>query len=144
MKIFIIAKDNFKEYANNLNSYIKNNLKKDTDLVLKNDDISYLNEIVNVSKKIVDKNAIDRLILIDESGGLGFCAAAKVKKMIIAQCADEHSAHMTREHNNAIGISLGANITNIYIAKEITRLFLGTKFAAGRHMIRIDMLNKLG
>ncbi|BDV02186.1 MAG: galactose-6-phosphate isomerase subunit LacA [Candidatus Hepatoplasma vulgare] len=144
MKVYIIAKDNFREYANNLNDYIKNILKKDVLFFLKEDNLSYIKEIVNISEKIVLNNNKDRLITIDESGGLGFCAAAKVKKMIVAQCADQHSAHMTREHNNALGISLGADITNIFIAKEISKLFLETEFAAGRHMIRIDMLNKLG
>ncbi|BDV03766.1 MAG: galactose-6-phosphate isomerase subunit LacA [Candidatus Hepatoplasma scabrum] len=144
MKIFIIAKKDFKEYANNISNYIKNNFKQDIDFIIKDNDLDYVKEIVNVSKQIISNVKGDRLITIDESGGLGFCAAAKVKKMIVAQCADEHSAHMTREHNNAIGISLGANITNIFIAKEIIKLFFETKFAAGRHMIRIDMLNKLG
>lgn len=143
MGIFIITKEKFKNYALNLHDYLVANFTKEVYLISSKDSLSYVKDVVRISKEIVANDFSDRLILIDETGGLGFCAGAKVKKMVIAQCADEHSAHMTREHNNAIGISLGANITNISIAKEIARLFLETKFAAGRHMIRIDMLNKL-
>lgn len=143
MKIFIVSKDRFQGYSNNLKNYLEKKLRKDVELFLLEDDLAYLKKVTEISRRIVDKNGQDRLITIDESGGLGFCASAKVKKMITAQCADEHSAHMTREHNNAMGIAIGANITSIYLAKEIARLFLDTKFAAGRHMIRIDMLNKL-
>ncbi|AHK22636.1 RpiB/LacA/LacB family sugar-phosphate isomerase [Candidatus Hepatoplasma crinochetorum] len=143
MKIFIVSKDRFQGYSNNLKNYLEKRLRKDVEIFLFEDELAYLKKVTEISRKIVEKNGEDRLITIDESGGLGFAASAKVKKMIVAQCADEHSAHMTREHNNAMGIALGANITSIYLAKEIARLFLETKFAAGRHMIRIDMLNKL-
>ena len=83
------------------------------------------------------------MILIDETGGLGFTASSKVKGMICAQISDEHSSHMTREHNGAVAIALGANISSIHQIKLITKLFVEETFAAGRHMVRIDMLDKM-
>ena len=85
----------------------------------------------------------DRGILIDEYGQGSFMAANKHKGIICAPVSDEHSAYMTRSHNNTSIISLGAGIVGERLAEEIVDAYLRSEYAGGRHQIRVDMLNKM-
>ena len=108
----------------------------------KNKPLDIYDASFSVAKLVSDKKA-DYGIIIDEFGNGGFIIASKFKKNIVAQLADEHSAHMTREHNNANIITLGAELTAMPAMESIIRRYLATDFAAGRHMVRIDMLDEL-
>lgn len=75
--------------------------------------------------------------------GFGMCMCANKHKGIrsaTVRCADE--AFLTRSHNDANVLCLGAKYTNIEEAKEIIDTFLNTPFAGGRHQIRVDMIKK--
>ena len=62
-----------------------------------------------VTKSIKD-NEGSTGILFDETGAGSFMAASKIKGIITAEISDEHSAKMTRDHNNASLITLGSGI----------------------------------
>ena len=51
---------------------------------------------------------------------------------------------MTREHNDARLITLGANIVGQELALAIANAFLNAPYRGGRHQIRVDMLNEMG
>ena len=102
----------------------------------------YLNQIVNVSKDAVDKK-LDRVIFLDAVGGKSFIISAKVKGMITACVSDEHSARMTRDHNGSLGIAIGSDLVGETLAKALVKIFIEKEFSAGRHMVRVDMLNKM-
>lgn len=89
-----------------------------------------------------DKNSLG--IVIDGFGVGSFMVAAKVKGMIAAEVSDERSAYMTREHNDARLITLGANIVGQELALTIANAFLNAPYRGGRHQIRVDMLNEMG
>ncbi|MCR2044443.1 galactose-6-phosphate isomerase subunit LacA [Anaerosalibacter massiliensis] len=82
-------------------------------------------------------------IVIDEYGAGSFMVANKIKGIICAEVSDEHSAHMTKEHNNTKIISLGSGIIGKTLAENIVMNFLNNEYSGGRHQIRIDMLNRL-
>lgn len=82
-------------------------------------------------------------IIIDEYGAGSFMVANKVKGVVCAEVSDEHSARMTKEHNNANVISLGSGIVGKTLAKNIVMSFLNNNYSGGRHQIRVDMLNRL-
>lgn len=82
-------------------------------------------------------------IVIDEYGAGSFMVANKVKGVVCAEVSDEHSARMTKEHNNANVISLGSGIVGKTLAKNIVMSFLNNEYSGGRHQIRVDMLNRL-
>lgn len=82
-------------------------------------------------------------ILFDAYGAGSFMAATKVKGMIVAEVSDERSAYMTRGHNNARIITLGAEIVGAGLAKSIVSAFLSGTYDGGRHQVRVDMLNKM-
>lgn len=82
-------------------------------------------------------------ILFDETGAGSFMAVSKIKGIIAAETSDEHSAKMTRDHNNAAIITLGSGIVGERLAKNIANIFLSAEYSGGRHQIRVDMLDAM-
>ena len=63
--------------------------------------------------------------------------------ILCARCSEEYSANMTRKHNNANVLALGARVIGVELAKSIVRTFLKTEFEGGRHQKRIDKIMSL-
>ena len=59
-----------------------------------------------------------------------------------ALCMTEEQASLSREHNDANILCLGARLTETHRAMEIVDTFLKTAFAGGRHQARVDKLSK--
>jgi len=73
--------------------------------------------------------------------GIGMSIAANKHKGIrAALCSDTESAVLTRQHNNANVLCLGARILSFDKIIQITDAFLSADFLGGRHQRRIDML----
>jgi ribose 5-phosphate isomerase B len=74
--------------------------------------------------------------------GIGMSMVANKHKGIrAALCGDTFSARMTREHNNANVLCMGARVIGPGLMKDITDLFLDTPFeAGGRHEMRVNMI----
>jgi ribose 5-phosphate isomerase B len=73
--------------------------------------------------------------------GVGMSIAANKHKGIRAGlCGDPDSASLTRQHNNANVLCMGARILSFEKTIEITDAFLGAEFLGGRHQRRVDML----
>lgn len=74
--------------------------------------------------------------------GIGISMVAnKVAGIRCALCADSLSAKMTRLHNNANMLALGAGIVGENLAMEIVDTFLDTKFSNDeRHIRRINQI----
>ncbi|MCL2081652.1 MAG: ribose 5-phosphate isomerase B [Oscillospiraceae bacterium] len=74
--------------------------------------------------------------------GAGISMAANKLKGIRCACASEPStARLTREHNDANMIALGARIVGIELAKDIITAFLETPFSGDeRHLGRISTI----
>ena len=104
------------------------------------------NDVFNISCSIseaVMNGSIEKGIIIDDYGIVPFMVCTKHKKIVCAQTADEHSAKMTRDHNNTSIISIGYEITGENLAKSICRIFANSDYSGGRHQVRVDMLDKM-
>ena len=76
--------------------------------------------------------------------GIGISIAAnKVKGVRCALCADPLSAEMTRRHNDANVLALGAGIVGPHLARRIVEIFLNTEFEGGRHARRVGQLDAI-
>lgn len=76
--------------------------------------------------------------------GIGISMAAnKVKGIRCALCTDSLQAEMTRRHNDANVLALGAGITGPNLAKRIVEVFLNTEFEGGRHARRVGQLDSI-
>ena len=73
--------------------------------------------------------------------GIGISIAAnKVKGIRCAHCTDVLSAEMTRRHNNANVLAMGAGLTGTNVALRMVEVFLNTEFEGGRHQRRVDQM----
>lgn len=87
------------------------------------------------------ENRCARGILICGTG-IGMSIAANRHRHIrAALCHEAFTARMSREHNDANILCLGARVLGIAIALDIVRIWLETEFVGGRHLRRI---NKMG
>ena len=73
--------------------------------------------------------------------GIGISISAnKVKGIRAALCADSFTAEMTRRHNDANVLALGAGIVGPNLADRIVDVFLSTEFEGGRHERRVNLM----
>ena len=76
--------------------------------------------------------------------GIGISIAAnKVKGIRCAHCTDAWSAEMTRRHNNANVLALGAGVTGPKVAERMVEIFLNTEIEGGRHERRVNQLDAI-
>ena len=76
--------------------------------------------------------------------GVGMAIAAnKVPGIRAAPVADGDGARLSREHNDANVLTLGARTTSVGDALDIVDAFLVTPFGGGRHQRRVDKIMAL-
>ena len=61
---------------------------------------------------------------------------------LAALCNDPHTARLSREHNDANVLSMGARIVALDLADEILSVWLATPFAGGRHQRRLEQIHQ--
>ncbi len=75
--------------------------------------------------------------------GIGISIAANRQKHIrAALCVTEEMAKLSRAHNNANVLCLGARLTDEKKALKIVDAFLDSPFESGRHSSRVEKLSK--
>ena len=92
-----------------------------------------------VAKYVVSGNADYGIIICGTGIGISI-AANKVKGARAALCHNMWTAKLTREHNDANILALGARVIGEGIALDIVDTFLTTEFEGGRHQKRIDKI----
>ena len=103
------------------------------------DSVDYPDFAFEVSSR-VSKGDAERGVLICGTG-IGMCIAAnKLRGVRAAPCHDSITAEMSRRHNNANVLALGARIINVDAAFRIVDTWLTTQFAGGRHERRVEKI----
>lgn len=95
-----------------------------------------------VGRAVVRGDA-ERGIVIGGSGEGEQLAANKVRGIRTALCNELYTARMSRQHNDANVVSLGARVVAFGLADEIVELWLATDYEGGRHQRRVDQLAAL-
>lgn len=93
----------------------------------------------DVARRVVGGD-VDRGIVMGGSGQGEQIAANKVHGARAALCNDLYTARMSRTHNDANVLSIGARIVADGLAEEIVTLWLDAEFEGGRHQRRVDLL----
>lgn len=76
--------------------------------------------------------------------GIGISISAnKVKGIRCALCTDTLTAEMTRRHNDANMLAMGAGIVGPMLAERIVDTFLSTEFEGGRHARRVAKMMEI-
>ncbi len=82
-------------------------------------------------------------ILICGTGiGMSMCAN-KHRGIRAALCSDTYSARMTRCHNDANLLCMGARVIGSCLALDIVDAFLSAEFEGGRHAVRVKMIEDI-
>jgi ribose 5-phosphate isomerase B len=86
---------------------------------------------------------LDRGVLICGTG-IGMCMTAnKFPSVRAALVWDEFTARMSRAHNDANIICLGARVLNHHRAAELVNIWLDTPFEGNRHKARLDKIREI-
>ena len=85
----------------------------------------------------------DRAILICGTGFGISLAANSVRGIRCVYCTEPYTALLSRQHNNANALALGARVIGIELAKMIIKTWLTAEFEGGRHTQRVDMLTAM-
>ena len=95
-----------------------------------------------VARKVAD-GSCERGILICGTGIGISISANKIRGVRAALCGDCYSAEMTRRHNDANIVALGARVVGAGLALKIVDTFLDTPFEGGRHARRVEQMMQL-
>jgi ribose 5-phosphate isomerase B len=90
----------------------------------------------------VARGECERGIVLGGSGNGEAIAANRVKGVRCAVCWNEDTARLARAHNDANMISLGQRLLSEEEAVAIVATFLATPFDGGRHVRRIEKLDR--
>ena len=104
------------------------------------DSVDYPGFAKTVSEK-VQNGACNVGILICGTGIGMSLVANRFSAVRAALCHDEYTARLSREHNDANILCLGARVIGDGVAQGIVKTWLETDFAGGRHQRRIDQFS---
>lgn len=97
-------------------------------------------EFAEAAARAVAEGKCDRGIVICTTGIGISISANKVKGVRCALCGDPWSAEMTRRHNDANVLAMGAGVVGPLLARQIVSAFLANDFEGGRHQRRVDKM----
>lgn len=81
-------------------------------------------------------------IVLGGSGNGEAMVANKVAGIRCGLCWNIESARLTKEHNNANVISIGARMVTPELAKNLVDTWLGANYEGGRHQARLDKIEQ--
>lgn len=75
--------------------------------------------------------------------GIGMSMAAnRNKKIRAALCYNEYTARMSREHNDANVLCVGARVLGKGVVEDMVKVWIETAFTGGRHQQRIQQFSE--
>lgn len=132
------------ELKQSLIEHLKNIGVQVNDLGTNSGDVSvdYPDYAEQLAKKI-GNDPQSRGILICGTGIGMSIAVNKFTGIRAALCHDEHTAELSRKHNDANILVLGGRILSKEQGAAIVDIWLNTAFEGGRHSTRIEKISKL-
>ncbi len=91
-------------------------------------------------ERVLEDDGIVGILICGSGIGMSM-AANRFKGIRAALCMNEYMARMSRRHNNANILCLGARILGIDVAKAIVEVFLEETFEGDRHLRRINLMD---
>lgn len=102
--------------------------------------VDYPDYADKVAQKVAKKEGLGILIC---GSGIGMCIRANRHKGVRAALVwDVPSTRLTRQHNDANIMCVGARLIPLGLALEMAQVFFTTNFEGGRHQGRVDKLDK--
>lgn len=92
--------------------------------------------------KAIKEGTANRGIVICGTGIGISIAANRYPEVRAANCTDSTMARLTRQHNDANVLALGARLVGLEVVTDIINTFMNTDFEGGRHAQRIEKMSK--
>tara|TARA_Y100001970_G_scaffold262747_1_gene347375 strand:- start:1730 stop:2167 length:438 start_codon:yes stop_codon:yes gene_type:complete len=122
----------------NIKKFLLNKKIKVIDLGPKNkNSVDYPDYAKKVARNVLSKKSNIGILVCGSGTGMAM-TANKFKKIRAAVCYNKASTRLSRQHNNANIMALGARLTKRSEAQKLVNLFLKTKFEGGRHLRRVN------
>jgi len=102
-----------------------------------NKSVDYPDYAKKVAKNVSTKKSNIGILICGSGTGMAM-SANKFKKIRAAVCYNKASTRLSRQHNNANIMALGARLTKNSDVIKLVNVFLNTKFEGGRHVRRIN------
>lgn len=99
-------------------------------------------DFIRPAAQAVADGSCDKGIVLGGSGNGEAISANKVRGIRCALCWNEQTAIWCKSHNDANMISMGARTLPITQALKVVDLWLDTEFEGGRHVARIEKIEK--
>ena len=141
IKKIVLASDHagFK-LKENIKFYLRKKMNKVIDLGTNStNSVDYPDYAHLLSKKMKKNNNQFGILICGTGIGMDI-TANRHKNIRAALCYNVKSAKLSREHNNANVITLGARLTKKKVALKCINVFLNTDFKGGRHLKRIKKI----
>ncbi len=96
--------------------------------------------------------ALVKKVLIEKAPGILLCGSGIGMSMVAnryqgiraALCRTVEEAKLSRQHNNANVLCLGARTTELTTLQKIVQVWLNTEFEGGRHAERVALFDAKG
>jgi ribose 5-phosphate isomerase B len=106
------------------------------------DSVDYPDFARKVAETVADQRATYGVLVCGTGIGMAI-SANKVPGIRAANCDTVFEAQMSREHNDANILALGALVLEPAAAMEIVDTWIKTNFAGGRHQRRVDKIHEI-
>jgi ribose 5-phosphate isomerase B len=99
-------------------------------------------DMIHPLAKVINDGDMEIAIIMCGSGNGAQMVANKYPNVRAGLCWTVEQAKLTRMHNNANIMSLPGRFVDFDDAWEMSKTFLSTKFEGGRHLERVEKINK--
>ena len=100
-------------------------------------------DFIYPAAQAVARGDCDRAIVLGGSGNGETIVANKVRGVRCAVCFTEELARLSRAHNDANAMSIGARTVSLDLALKMVGIWLTTPFDGGRHAYRVQTITEL-
>jgi ribose 5-phosphate isomerase B len=104
------------------------------------DSVDYPEFAKSVSEKVRNRSCNVGILICGTGIGMSL-VANRFSGIRAALCHDEYTARLSREHNDANILCLGARVIGDGVTQGIVKTWLETEFAGGRHQRRIEQFS---
>lgn len=106
------------------------------------DSVDYPEFGQKLAESIINGDAQRGILICGTGIGISI-AANRYKDIRAANCTDVTMARLTRLHNDANVLALGARLVGLEVAFDIVETFLNTEYEGGRHDRRVKKLSEI-
>ncbi len=104
-----------------------------------NKSVDYPDYAKKLSKRLKSKKSEVGILVCGSGTGMSI-SANKIQGIRAAVCYNLKSTRLSRQHNNANVIALGARLIKKDLSLKLVDIFLKTKFEGGRHLRRVKKI----